>query len=155
MSCTAEEIKEKRRLAQERLKKTKESAAQNKISVSNANASVNTVTSPGTSTKSTSTFYGNEQKDIALHEHENKMKQQHQYGQTSRILSQPYPKRDANVTQSTTASNNAKQFMSSLEKVITCTCTMISATLFQVIVSGYSDKLIDVFKTISKRSYSK
>lgn len=150
MSCTTEEINEKRRLAQERLKKTKESSVQNQISVSNASGSANTVTSPGTSTKSASIFYGNEQKGNALHQHENKMKQQHKHGQTSRILSLPYTTRNPKPT-----NNNAQQFMHSMEKVITCTCSMITSTRFQVIPSGYSDKLIDVFKTIAKRYYSK
>lgn len=148
MSCTAAEIQEKKRLAMERLKKTKESAQhQNQISLPSTSSNTVTVTSPGTSTKSTASFYGNEHKLNELHQHENKMQQPHQ---SNRILSQPYPKRDPKTT-----SNNAQQFMQTIEKVITCTCTMISPSRFEVIMSGYSDKLIDVFKTIPKRSYSK
>lgn len=156
MSCTADEIEEKKRLAQERLKKTKE-ASQSQIPVSHPSTSANNATSPGTSTKSTSIFYGNDtqQKANTLNHHENKMKQQHQYGQISRIMSQPYPKRDANVPTPATAQNSAHKFLKPFEKVITCTCSMISSTRFQVITSGYSDKLIAVFKTIATRSYSK
>lgn len=159
MNCTAEEIKEKRRLALERLKKTKE-ATQNQIPVPIPTTSASTATSPGTSTKPTSSFYGNDthQKTNALNQYENKMKQQHQYGQTNRIMSQPYPKRDDKPTSSTTTNNNnnnAKTFMNSFKKVITCTCSMISSSRFQVNISGYSAKLIDVFKTIPTRSYSK
>lgn len=157
MSCTVKEIEEKRRLALERLKKTKEAAQNPPESVSNPTTSTNMVTSPGTSTKSTSTFYGNDtnQKVNALNQYENKMKQQHQYGQSSRIMSQPYPKRDAKPTPSTTTNNNAQQFMKPFEKVITCTCSMISSSRFQVNTSGYSAKLIELFKTLPTRSYSK
>lgn len=152
MSCTAEEIQEKKRLALERLKKTKET--QSPLSVPNATTS--TATSPGTSTKSPSTFYSNSvprgNASAIQHQHENKMKQLRHYGQTSRILSQPYPKRDEKPTNN---NNNAQMFMTSKEKVIACSCTMMSATRFQVITSSYSDKLIDIFKTIPKRAYSK
>lgn len=156
MSCTAEEIQEKKRLAAERLKKTK-AAAQNPIPVSNPNTSTSTVTSPGTSTKPTSSFYGNDlqQKANELNQYENKMKHQHHIGQSSRIMSQPYPKRDANVTTPATANNSAHIFLKPFEKVITCTCSMISSSRFEVIPSGYLDKLITVFKTIPTRSYSK
>lgn len=159
MSCSLAEIQEKRRLALERLKKTKE-AAQNHAPASNPTTSASTVTSPGTSTKSTSAFYGNDtqQKANALNQYENKMKQQTHHGQTNRILSQPYPKRDANAnatSSSTTTHNSAHSFLKPYEKVVTCICSMISTTRFQAITSGYSDKLINVFKTIPTRSYSK
>lgn len=156
MNCTAEEIQEKRRLAVERLKKTK-AAAPNQMPVLNPSTSTSTATSPGTSTKPTSIFYGNDTqpKANALDQYENKMKQQHQYGQTSRIMSQPYPKRDTNVTPSTTTNNSAQHFLRPFEKITTCTCSMISSSRFQVNTSGYSEKLIAEFKTIPTRSYSK
>lgn len=143
----------------ERLKKTKESA-QNQVPASKPTTSTSTVnTSPGTSTKPTSIFYGNDthQKANALDQYENKMKQQQYHGQTNRIISQPYPKRDANATSSSTTTNNnsAQIFLKPFEKPVTCTCSMISSTRFQVTTSGYSDRLINEFKTISTRSYSK
>lgn len=165
MQCTADEIAEKRRLAMERLKKKKEAAQIQAPTPNSSTASASTVTSPGTSTKSTSIFYGSDsqQKANALNQHENKMKQPHYHGQTNRILSQPYPKRDANSTPSTTtttttttmSNNSAQSFLKPFEKVVTCACSMISPTRFQVVTCGYSEKLIDIFKTIPTRSYSK
>lgn len=158
MQCSAEQIKEKRRLALERLKRTKDSQTQAQASNPTATSNgTSTATSPGTSTKPTSTFYGSDTQKKAneLNEYENKMKQQHHHGQASRILSQPYPKRDPNATSSSaTSNNNAPKFLKPFEKVVTCTCSMISPTRFQVVTCGYSEPLINVFKTIPTRSYS-
>lgn len=159
MQCSVEEIKEKRRLALERLKKTKEGAQSHAPTPNPTTASASTATSPGTSTKPTSIFYGSDtqQKANALDAYENKMKQQHHHGQSNRILSQPYPKRDTNAaaSTSTTSNNSAQKFLKPFEKVVTCTCSMVSSKRFQVVTCGYSDKLINIFKSIATRSYSK
>lgn len=163
MGCTAEEIAEKRRVAMERLKQTKETA---KTSKSNTNS--NTVTSPGTAAKASSAFYGNQQNDKAnaLNQYENKMKHETKHSSANRILSQPYSKRHETAStntplKSTTSTsnnnnnNNNQKPYSIFTKAVTCTCSMISQTRFQVATSGYSEKLIDIFKSIPTRAFSK
>lgn len=149
MSCTAEQIAEKRREAAERLKQTKANAQASK-----PNASSNNATSPGTAAKS---FYGKQQneKADALDQYQNKLKQDTKHNTSNRILSQPYPKRDGNTNAPQNASANTNtNWKATFGKVVTCTCSMISATRFQVIISGYSEKLIDTFKSIPTRAYS-
>lgn len=142
-ACTLEEIAEKRRLAQERLKKTKASAQ-----------SSNSTSSAGTSTR---TFYGNGQSPLAntLNKYESKIKQQPTHSYSNRISSQPYP-RNGNA-QRTSANNDQQKTAPLFMNVVTCTCTciMITPKRFQVIQKGYHMKLIDVFKTIPTRSYGK
>lgn len=155
MSCSAAEIAEKRRLAKERLQKTLGTAHTPKPSTSS-----NTATSPGTDAKPTSVFYGNgnNEKAETLNQYENKMKHQPSHRTANRISSQPYPVRDgaaAQSTSSTNTNNNARKVASIFEKVISCTCSMISSTRFQVKESGYSAKLIDVYKSIQTRSFGK
>lgn len=164
MGCTAEEIAEKRRVALERLKQRKETAKTSKSSTSS-----NTATSPGTAAKASSAFYGNQKQDKAnaLDQYENKMKHETKHSTANRIMSQPYSKRHENAStnaplKNTTSTNNNnnnnnnnQKPASIFTKVVTCTCSMISPTRFQVVASGYSDKLIDVFKSIPTRAYSK
>lgn len=149
----------------ERLKKTKASfepaqTAQTPKPLANKN----TATSPATDTKPTSIFYGNEtnQKAEALNQYENKLKHHPSHSSSNRIMSQPYPKRDGNVmtktvqpTNTNNSSNSAQKFCSIFKKVISCTCSMISSTRFQVTESGYSDKLIEIYKSIPTRAFSK
>lgn len=155
MSCSAAEIAEKRRLAKERLQKTLGTAHTPKPTTSS-----NIATSPGTDAKPTSVFYGNgnNEKAETLNQYENKMKHQPSHRTANRISSQPYPVRDgaaAQSTSSTNTNNNARKVVSIFEKVISCTCSMISSTRFQVKESGYSAKLIDVYKSIQTRSFGK
>lgn len=151
MSCTAEQIAEKRRLAMEKLKQTKASAQNNQSAGPTPQS--NNATSPGTNAKS---FYGNGRNEKAnqLNQYESKMKQQQQTpGHSNRISSQPYP-RNASAQYKTT-NNNQQKMASIFKNVVTCTCVMISPRRFQVIHKGYHAKLIDVFKTIPTRSYGK
>lgn len=151
MSCTAEEIAKKRREALERLKQTKALAQTSNIS--------NKETSPGTASKATLTFYGNTSSDKAntLNQYENKMKQQHTPGHNNRISSQPYPRNDQTVQNNVARNTNRNQqkWSSIMAKPVTCTCSMISSKRFQVIQSGYHEKLIEVFKTFTTRAYGK
>ncbi|XP_031623528.1 SWI/SNF-related matrix-associated actin-dependent regulator of chromatin subfamily A-like protein 1 [Contarinia nasturtii] len=154
MSCTAEEIAEKRRQAQERLKQKKASLQTNEVRSSSSNT-----TSPGTSSKAAHTFYGhtNNEKANTLSNYEKKMKQQSSPSYNNRISSQPYPKRDGmsnnNYRKVESSKNNsvAPVFM----HVVTCACSMITSNRFQVVQKGYSDKLIDVFKGTPTRSYDR
>lgn len=170
MGCTAEEIAEKRRLAMEKLKKTTAAFEATRTpnpttnSTTNPTSNKKTITSPGTDTKPTSIFYGNGKNEKAetLNQYEIKMKHQTNHSSSNRILSQPYPKRDGTVTknvQFTHATNNnsnsAQKFNSMFKKVINCTCSMISSTRFQVKESGYSARLIDIYKSIPTRAFSK
>lgn len=150
MSCTAEQIAEKKRLALERLKQTK-AAQQSATSSSNAK-------SPGTSAKTSSIFYGSEKNEKAhqLNQYEIRMKHQPSHSSSNRILSQPYPQRNGNQNVTPTNPNNHQKNQNTapiLSKVITCTCSMISQTRFQVNESGYFAKLIDVYKSIPTRSF--
>lgn len=151
MSCTAEEIAKKRHEALERLKQTKALAQTGNVS--------NKTTSPGTSNKATSNFYGNASNNKAdtLNQLENKMKQQPTSSHHNRISSQPYP-RNGNTTNNTPTRNtngNQQKMAPIFAKPVTCTCSMISSKRFHVIPKGYNEKLIDVFKTIPTRSYGK
>lgn len=160
MSCTAEQIAEKKREAMERLKQTKATATTSK-----ASSNTNNATSPGTAAKSSSTFYGNQQNDKAnaLNEYQNKMKTEKKSTSCNRISSQPYPKRNENATmnvplKSTTTNNNNNNIQKAapvFTKAVACSCSMITPKRFQVSISGYSAKLIDVFKSIPTRAFSK
>ncbi|XP_055295299.1 SWI/SNF-related matrix-associated actin-dependent regulator of chromatin subfamily A-like protein 1 [Sitodiplosis mosellana] len=147
MSCTAEEIARKKREALERLKQTKALAQTGNVPSKN--------TSPGTAAKATSVFYGNTSNDKAntLNQYENKMKQQQTPSHNNRISSQPYPRNSVQNTAAQNTNLNQRTWASIMAKPVTCTCSMISSTRFQVVQSGYHNKLIDVFKTIPTRSY--
>lgn len=162
MGCTAEEIAEKRRLAKEKLQKTAAAFAAARTPTSKPTTHSTTATSPGTDTKPTSVFYGNEKNDKAetLNQYENKMKHQPSHSSSNRILSQPYPKRDGAAAQSTSTTstnmdNKASKVAPMFTKTVTCACSMISSTRFQVKESGYSAKLIDIYKSIPTRAFSK
>lgn len=160
MSCTAEQIAEKKREAMERLKQTKATATTSK-----ASSNTNNVTSPGTAAKSTSTFYGNHQNDKAnaLNEYQNKMKTEKKSTSYNRISSQPYPKRNENSAmnvqlKSTTTNNNNNNIQKAapvFTKAVACSCSMVTPKRFQVNISGYNAKLIDLFKSIPTRAFSK
>lgn len=149
MSCTFEEIAKKRLEAAERLKQTRALAQSSNVS--------NQTTSPGTVAKATSNFYGNTSNDKAktLNQYENKMKQQTTPSYNNRISSQPYPRNGNSVKNASTSNtnNNQQKLAPIFAKPVTCTCSMISSKRFQVVQSGYNEKLIHVFKTISTRSY--
>lgn len=163
MSCTAEQIAEKRRQALERLQQTKATANVIQTTPNTNNAKTvqptthsNQTTSPGTFNIS---FYGNasNEKTKVLNHYEDKLKQEKTPIFFNRISSQPYP-REGNTShnaQSKKSTNNNVSQMSSAFTRVTCTCSMISSKRFQVIQSGYHAKLIDIFKSIPTRSYGK
>lgn len=66
--------------------------------------------------------------------------------QNARNVSHPY----ANKMSPKNAVNNKQEF-----KVISCSCYMISESRFEVNPSGFSNKLIDVFRTIPSKGYGK
>lgn len=149
MACSAEKIAEKKREAMERLKRTKETLQAPKQAV-NANNS----TSRGTAPKPSVQFYGNQNPDkaIALNQYEFKMNNQVPHSSSNRVFSQPYPRSNQNPNK--TAPSNQK-VASVFNKMVTCTCQMISHKRFEVKESRYYAKLIDVFKSIPTRSYGK
>lgn len=150
MSCTAEEIAEKKRQALERLKQKKNQS----VASEHAKSNTNPVTSP-----TAKSFYGNSSKRKAeeLTEYENKIKHSSNPHTSNRILSQPYSNRDKKTTQSnapSTSNTTANNKVASIfQKVVTCSCSMLTETRFQVTVTGYHSKLIDVFKSIPTRCY--
>lgn len=158
MSCTAEQIAEKKRLALERLKQRQsQSPATNATNATNAaNANVAAVpANPVTKTSNTKPvngFYGSSTASVTaeLKNMETKIKNQGPYKNTNRILSQPYPGRDPKEGQKQEPPKKA----SFLPQIVTCTCSMVTSTYFQVVTSAYHAKIIEVFKTIPSRKFS-
>lgn len=133
MSCTAEEIAEKRRVAQERLKARK------------STENIVPVVSPPKK------FYGvhNSTNNYALFMnsvHQNKITPNNTLAK-NRILTQPYQKKNE--------SSEVFSFNKLFNKTITCTCSLITDERFVVESSGYSEKLIDELKLIPSRVYGK
>lgn len=173
MSCTAEQIAEKKRLALERLKQ-KTNALPNPSNHPNQQISTETVIQPSTpSINSTTSFYGANinSKTNELTNYENKIKTQKMFKNNNRILSQPYPKKEpssslgqpgmGSISAAINAASNAaidktnttNKVASVFVKTITCTCEVIEPNRFQVVMSGYNENLIKVFKTIPSRKY--
>lgn len=133
MSCSAEEIAEKRRIAQERLKEK-------------ARKSNNENTKAGVSPPKK--FYGvhNSTNSYALFMdtvQQNKIQPNNNLAK-NRILTQPYDKKTEIVS-----------FNKLFNKTITCTCSLITDERFVVETSGYSEKLINQFKLIPSKVYGK
>lgn len=136
MSCTAEEIAEKRRIAQERLKE--------KARKSNNENAVAGVSPP-------KKFYGvhNSTNSYALFMdtvQQNKIQPNNNLTK-NRILTQPYEKK--------TQFSETVSFNKLFNKTITCTCSLITDERFVVETSGYSEKLINQFKLIPSKVYGK
>lgn len=123
MECTAEEIAEKRRIALERLKAKKEALAKAREPLTKTNDS----TALATSKKISTNPY-----------------------QSTRTVSHPY----ANKMPSTSTTTAKVEPSATIPvKVISCSCYMVSDNRFEVSPSGFSNQLINVFKTIPSRSY--
>lgn len=157
MSCTAEEISEKRRLALERLKNRKlklNTAVQSTTTTTVQPPVQQEPTNTATSPKSIVSFYGNATsvKTNQLTAYENKMKTSPANKISNRILSQPYPSNQN--AESGSRESTAKKLAPVFTTVVTCSCSLISPGRFQVATSGFFVKLIDVFKTIPSRAYS-
>lgn len=142
MSCTPQEIAEKKRIALERLRAKKQSTS--------------------AVVEASSAFYGksstkSDAEDTALN---TSTKTTINPYQNARILSQPYHlSNNLNKTGSSSTAvsslNNKKQQVAPIfAKIISCSCYMISETRFVVSSSGFHNKLIDVFKTIPSKGYS-
>lgn len=134
MECTPEQIAEKRRIALERLKAKKEAIAKAKEqSPANTNTNTNVKASVALATS-------------------NKIKTSPY--QNSRNIAHPYASKTS-PTNATNILNNKKEpvVSSSLAKVISCSCYMISESRFEVNPSAFNNKLIDVFRTIPSRGY--
>lgn len=136
MECTPEEIAEKKRIAQERLKAKKEAMAKAKESCSSEGKS---------NEKQQPTVALNTSNKILTNPYQN-----------SRILSHPYHPTTSKVGNTSTNNkvNDNKQVIS-IPNPISCNCYMISESRFEVNPSGYNSKLIDVFRTIPSRGYGR
>lgn len=156
MSCTAEQIAEKRREAQERLRlRQEQQKSSNHAAVSvNNNNTIKPASVSGVAEGKINAFYGSStaNKTAELQNYEAKIKSQQPYKNKNRILSQPYPKKDAKAAVASTKAPETK-LAPVFQKTVTCTCAMVASTRFNVIVDGYNVPLIDVFKTIPTRSY--
>lgn len=87
------------------------------------------------------------------------MKNQLPYKNKNRILSQPYPTKDAKTAATAHKEDvNANKMISLADifrgKTVTCTCAMITSNYFQVVTSGYHAQLIAVFKSIPSHTYN-
>lgn len=152
MSCSAEQIAEKKRQAQEKLKQKKHNSDNYEQQPSTSKDSL--VTSPTGPAKS---FYGGAtaEKTQVLSKFESKIKNQNTHAQNSRILSQPYSNRINKTSANALPSNQEKSLAPVFKRVVTCTCVMISEERFEVIPSSFHAQLIDIFKTITTRKYGK
>lgn len=169
MSCSAEEIAEKKRLALERLKQTKISETNSP----NSNQCMAFAKPASKAVNPTASFYGSSinSKTNELTNYENKIKNQKPFKNNNRILSQPYPTKEqssslgergkGNISAAINCASNSAmkkantndKVASVFRKIVTCTCEMIAENRFQVIQSGFHQKLIDMFKTIPTRKY--
>lgn len=152
MSCSAEEIAEKKRQAQERLKHRKENVNRVEPQPSTSKASSSLAKSP---TGPALSFYGGATKDKTqeLSHFETKIKHQRDQAQKNRILSQPYSSRINAASAKALPSGSEKKVARVFRKVVTCVCSMVSEDRFEVIPSSYHAQLIDVFKSITTRKY--
>lgn len=152
MSCTAEEIAEKRRIALERLKKHKQVASSTLPTPVSSSTSLSTFNNTKSIATNSKAFYGSSPLTKAPNKptyNAAKLPQPNPY-QNARISSQPY--NTHNQQQRQTKPNALAPVFT---KQITCVCSMINDHRFIVTPSGYHAKLIDVFKTIPSREYSK
>ncbi|KFB39093.1 AGAP008426-PA-like protein [Anopheles sinensis] len=143
MSCTAEEIAEKRRIAIERLNARKNKNVnqtnQHKGPTSAADRSVAGEPQPVTSNKNPltiSSFYGNNASNAGKAASTNK---------TFPGKTQPY----ARPVQKSTPAKLAPVFI----RAVTCSCSMISETRFIVETDGFNEQMIEEFKKIPSKNY--
>lgn len=178
MQCSVEEIAEKKRQALERLQRLKQCKQSDEATDGNNQATNSQIaekkrqalerlknrprpivdTAPlaagnqptDAPIKPTIAFYGTtpSTKATELNEYENKFKHSADHAVSNRIMSQPYSARHS-VGQAAEATRVASVFTT----VVTCSCSMVSARRFEVKTVGYLEQLINVFKTISSRSY--
>lgn len=161
MSCTAEEIAEKRRVAIERLNARKQ-ALNNNNSVPKYSSPPALVTSKPTFTlppqqqqaiaaHNTTSFYGtpavpNFKQLVTNGAASGPGKIKNSFN-NSRIQSKPYGKNSP--VNHGTPGKVAPVFI----RTVTCSCAMVSETRFVVQTTGFNDKLIDVFKSIPSKQY--
>uniref|UniRef100_A0A182PAQ0 SWI/SNF-related matrix-associated actin-dependent regulator of chromatin subfamily A-like protein 1 n=1 Tax=Anopheles epiroticus TaxID=199890 RepID=A0A182PAQ0_9DIPT len=149
MSCTSEEIAEKRRIAIERLNARKKSLeSQNNNSSSNkvAAKSINGPPQQASSDRQNktpltiSTFYGSNQSSFGKSSSSFQAKRS---GPSALPYAKPAPK------SSTPSSKVAPVFV----RTVTCTCSILSDTRFIVDTNGFNEQMIDIFKQIPSKSY--
>ncbi|XP_055593275.1 SWI/SNF-related matrix-associated actin-dependent regulator of chromatin subfamily A-like protein 1 [Uranotaenia lowii] len=159
MSCTAEEIAEKRRIAIERL-----NARKNALNNNNNSSSTNKPTfslppkQQAAVVHSTASFYGNSSKAPDAQQKPN-FKQIVTNGTTvpkikstfhqARTQAAPYQYNGKSQQQQGTPGKLAPVFV----KTVSCTCELISETRFVVTPNGFSEKIIEVFKSIPSKQY--
>lgn len=164
MSCTAEQIAEKRRIAQElRARKQTLSSSlpstppttttQTSAATSNSNNSAHKFLSSGTfySSMSSSSSKSAPPPFFSSSSSHHKLKSSSSYvaPPQSKQRTQPYSV-DRHATTTTTKNDQlAPVFVQS----VSCTCTMISDQRFSVTPTRFHNKLVDIFKSIPTRQY--
>lgn len=162
MSCTAEQIAEKRRIAQElRARKQTLSSSlpstppttttQTSAATSNSNNSAHKFLSSGTFYSSTgSSSESAPPPFVSSSSSHQKLKSSSSYvaPPQSKQRTQPYSV-DRHATTSTKNDQLAPVFVQS----VSCTCTMISDQRFSVTPTRFHNKLVDIFKSIPTRQY--
>lgn len=135
MSCTAEEIAAKKRIAQERLKAKKQSVP----SASNSAAQF----------LSNNQFYGSKSSNQSPpKDSRDSFKAKSSYANGSRV-NQPYPKNSFKQTTIKVAPVLAPVFV----KTITCTCALVTESHFKIVTSSLNKVLIETFKNIPSSSF--
>ncbi|XP_055544718.1 SWI/SNF-related matrix-associated actin-dependent regulator of chromatin subfamily A-like protein 1 [Wyeomyia smithii] len=162
MSCSAEEIAEKRRIAIERLNARKNAAANGckpNPAQNPAESNKRTFTLPPkqlqvVAAHSSSAFYG---KSNTNSSYESKVKEQpfssgklRTSFNDARLQSQPYSRPNGqNAKYNGTPGKVAPVFI----RTVTCTCALVAETRFVVQTSAFNEQLIDVFKSIPSKQY--
>lgn len=164
MSCTAEEIAEKKRIAIERLNARKNAQSNTKVPHPTILSTKPTFSLPpeqrqAIASQSSSSFYG---KSIALRTQPVlNLKNYVPHGNTpttgkckntfnnARMQSNPYARNTP--TKNGTTGQVAPVFM----RTVTCSCAMITENRFVVQASAFNEKLIEVFKSIPSKQYGK
>lgn len=158
MSCSSEQIAEKKRLAQERLRTRKTEAlliAENKrLALERLHARTKQIgVDPQSRAKSSPSSSNSASLFIAsLHPSTST----HPVGKIkiNEIRPKPYDKRPASSHTNENTSAIVNQSVAPIfRKSISCVCSLVSATRFVVTPSGFHAKLIEVFKQIPSRSY--
>ncbi|XP_058824216.1 SWI/SNF-related matrix-associated actin-dependent regulator of chromatin subfamily A-like protein 1 [Topomyia yanbarensis] len=158
MSCTAEEIAEKRRIAIERLNARKNAVENSKPqSIPSSEASPKpTFTLPlkqQQAIHSSASFYGKANATDNPHQSSNNKPNGYGPGKVkqvftnTRMQSNPYTRNGP--ANRRTPGKIAPVFI----RTVTCACAMVSETRFVVQASGFNDKLIEVFKSIPSKQY--
>lgn len=158
MSCTKEEIAEKKRIALERLKSKQTACTASKISNTSltypSSIKIDQVNSNLTKNQS---FYGETNKqNYASPKNTTYPFSNNQHQQTNKLRASPFKDNRAGLCPySNNKLNETKNMAAVFRKIISCSVSMITDKRFVITPSGYHAQLIEMFKSISSKAYGK